>query len=153
MTANIPAALGPKFSIPRRSIRGYIFSGALLIAAIAFGTAMMISNSRERALNDSERELENTVLLLARHFDQQFEEFEVVQKELVAYMRSTGIASIEAFNRQMSSQDMREILKSKSNGSPDVAGVNIFDSDGTLINSSVWPRPSVNVADRAYFKA
>jgi diguanylate cyclase (GGDEF)-like protein len=153
MTANIPAALGPKFPIPRRSIRGYIFSGALLIAAIAFGTAMMVSNFRERALNDSERELENTVLLLARHFDQQFEEFEVVQKELVAYIRSTGIASTEAFKRQMSSQDMREILKSKSNGSPDVAGVNIFDSDGMLINSSVWPRPAVNVADRAYFKA
>ena len=153
MKANIPAPLNLKFSIPRRSIRGYIFSGTLLIAAIAFGTAMMISNFRERALNDSERELENTVLLLARHFDQQFEEFEVVQKELVAYVRSTGIASTEAFNRQMSSQDMREILKSKSNGSPDVAGVNIFDSDGMLINSSVWPRPAVNVADRAYFKA
>jgi diguanylate cyclase (GGDEF)-like protein len=52
----------------------------------------------------------------------------------------------------MSGQNMREILKGKSNGSPDVAGVNIFDSDGNLINSSVWPRPPVNVADRAYFK-
>src|ERR1700730_1153804 len=143
MTANIPAALGLKFPIPRRTIRGYIFSGALLIAAIAFGTAMIVSNFRERALNDSERELENTVLLLARHFDQQFEEFEVVQKELVAYIRSTGIASSETFKRRMSSPDMREILKNKSNGSPDVAGVNIFDSDGMPINSSEWPRSAV----------
>jgi hypothetical protein len=77
---------------------------------------MMVSNFRERALNTSERALDNTALLLAYHFDQQFEEFEIVQKELVAYMRSTGIASSEAFRRQMSSQDMREILKSKSNG-------------------------------------
>ena len=113
---------------------------------------MMVGNFRERALSTSERELENTVLLLARHYDQQFEEFEVVQKELLAYIRATGIASTEAFKRQMSGQDMREILKGKSNGSPDVAGVNIFDSDGMLINSSVWPRPPVNVADRAYFK-
>lgn len=153
MTANIPSALSLKFPIPRRSIRGYILSGALLIAGIAFGTAMMVSHFRERALNDSNRELENTVLLLARHFDQQFEEFEVVQKELVGYIRSTGIASTEAFKRQMSSQDMRQILKNKSNGSPDVASINIFDSDGMLINSSVWPRPAVNVAARAYFKA
>src|ERR1700686_5522560 len=123
MTANIPSALSLNFSIPRRSIRGYIFSGALLIAAIAFGTAMMVSNFRERALNDSERELENTVPLLARHFDQQFEEFEVVQKELVGYIRSTGIASTEAFKRQMSTQDMRQILKNKSNGSPPRAGL------------------------------
>ncbi|MDB5580750.1 MAG: diguanylate cyclase [Bradyrhizobium sp.] len=153
MTANIPSALSSKFLVPRRSIRGYILSGALLIAAIAFGTAMMVSHFRERALKDTNRELENTVLLLARHYDQQFEEFEVVQKELVGYIRSTGIASTEAFKRQMSSQDMRQILKNKSNGSPDVAGINIFDSDGMLINSSVWPRPTANVADRAYFKA
>jgi diguanylate cyclase (GGDEF)-like protein len=153
MTATIPAALNLQFSIPRRSIRGYIFSGALLIAAIAVGTTTMVSGFRERALKDSERELENTVLLLARHFDQQFEEFEVVQKELLTYMRSIGITSTEAFKRQMSSQDMREILKNKSNGSPDVAGVNIFDSEGMLINSSTWPRPAVDVADRAYFKA
>jgi diguanylate cyclase (GGDEF)-like protein len=153
MTATIPAALGPKFSIPRRSIRGHIFGGTLLIAAIAVGTAMMVSSFRERALKSSERELENIVLLLARHFDQQFEEFEVVQKELVAYIRSTEITSTEAFKRQMSGPDMREVLKNKSNGSPDVAGVNIFDSDGMLINSSVWPRPAVSIADRAYFKA
>jgi len=153
MTANVSAASDLQYSIPRRSIRGYIFSGTLLIATIAVGTAMMVSNFRERALRSSERELENTVLLLARHYDQQFEEFEVVQRELVAYIGSTGIASSEAFKRQMSGHDMYEILKNKSNGSPDVAGVNIFDSDGTLINSSVWPRPAVNVADRAYFKA
>src|SRR6202161_358058 len=134
-------------------IRWLVLGGALLIAAITIGTAIMAASFRERALNSSERELENTVLLLARHYDQQFEEFEVVQKELVAYIRSTGIASSETFKRRMSSEDMREILKSKSNGSPDVAGVNIFDSDGALVNSSVWPRPAVNIADRSYFIA
>jgi diguanylate cyclase (GGDEF)-like protein len=153
MTASVLAALRPKFLIPGSSIRRYILGGVLLIAAIAFGTAMMVGNFRERALNSSERELENTVLLLAHHLDQQFEEFEVVQQELIAYIRSTGIDSSETFKREMSTPGMREILKSKSNGSPDVSGVNIFDSDGTLINSSVWPRPAVNVADRAYFKA
>jgi PAS domain-containing protein len=153
MTANVIAALRRKSLIPRSSIRGYILGGTLLIAVIAVGTAMMVGNFRERALNSSERELENTVLLLAHHFDQQFAEFEVVQQELIAYIRSTGIDSSEAFRREMSSQGMREILKSKSNGTPDVAGINIFDADGMLINSSVWPRPAVNVADRPYFKA
>jgi diguanylate cyclase (GGDEF)-like protein len=153
MTANVSAALNLQSSIPRRSISGYVLGGMLLIAAIAVGTAMMVSSFRERALKSNERELENTVLLLARHFDQQFEEFEVVQKDLLIYIRSTGIASTEAFKQQMSSQDMREILKNKSNGSPDVAGINIFDSEGMLINSSTWPRPAVSVADRAYFKA
>ena len=40
----------------------------LLVAAIFVGTIMMAGEFRERALVNSERELENTVLLLARHF-------------------------------------------------------------------------------------
>ena len=151
--ADTTDTLNLKIPIPRSSVLGHLLGGALLIAAIAVATAMTVSNFRERALTGSQRELENTVLLLAHHFDQQFEEFEIVQKELVAHIRTAGIVSSDAFSRQMSSPEMREILKSKSNGTPDVAGINIFDADGLLINSSVWPRPVINVADRAYFKA
>jgi diguanylate cyclase (GGDEF)-like protein len=134
-------------------IRRLVLVGGLLVAAIAIGTAAMVGNLRDRALNSSERELTNTVLLLAHHFDQQFEEFAIIQKDLVAYMRLIGIASSEDYKRLMSSQDMHELLKVKSNGSFDVAGVNIFDSDGVLINSSkAWPLPAVDIADRAYFK-
>ncbi len=38
------------------------------------GTMMMVGEFRERALSNHERELENTVLLLTRHYDQQFED-------------------------------------------------------------------------------
>ena len=37
----------------------------------------MIGEFRERALGNSERELENTVRLLARHFDQQLDDLEI----------------------------------------------------------------------------
>jgi diguanylate cyclase (GGDEF)-like protein len=153
MTADDIARLVPRFRISANPIHRLVLGGAVLIAAIAFGTAIMVGNFRERALNESERELGNTVLLLAHHFDQQFEEFEVVQKDLVAYIRSTGVASDEAFRRLASSEEMGQLLKSKSNGSPDVAGVNIFDSDGMLINSSMWPRPAMSIAARTSFKA
>jgi diguanylate cyclase (GGDEF)-like protein/PAS domain S-box-containing protein len=49
---------------------------------------------------------------------------------------------------------MHEILKAKTSGHPDIAGANVFDSDGKLINSSEnWPVPDVNISDRAFFKA
>jgi hypothetical protein len=95
MTAKTDTGSNLGFSIPRSSIRSHILGGALLIATIAVGTAMMVGNFRERALSTTERELENTVLLLAHHFDQQFEEFEIVQKDLVAYIRSTGVDSMK----------------------------------------------------------
>ena len=78
-------------------IRWLILGGVLLIAAIAIGATIMAGNFRERALRNSERELENTVLLLARHFDQQLEDFEVVQQDLITFMRSNGIATTENY--------------------------------------------------------
>jgi hypothetical protein len=131
-------------------IRWLILGGTLLIAAIAIGATVMAGNFRERALQNSERELENTVLLLARHFDQQLEDFEVVQKDLIAFMRSSGIATTENYKRRMSSEEIHLMLKSKMDALAYVGGINVFDADGTLINASAaWPVPPVNVADRA----
>jgi len=134
-------------------IRWLILGGILLISAIAIGATLMAGNFRERALRNSERELENTVLLLARHFDQQLEDFEVVQKDLIAFMRASGMATAENYKRRMSSQEIHLMLKSKTDALSYVGGVNVFDADGRLINaSSAWPVPAVSIADRSYFK-
>ena len=46
------------------------------------------------------------------------------------------------------------MLEAKISALKYVGGINIFDSDGKLINSSgVWPIPDVSVGDRPYFKA
>ncbi len=153
MTVNGTASFIFKHSIRGGPIRWLVLGGAFLIAAITIGTTIMAGNFRERALNSSERELENTVLLLARHFDQQLEDFEVIQKDLIAYMRSSGISSREDYKRRMSGQDIHLMLKAKLGALSYVGGVNIFDADGVLINASAsWPVPEVRVADRSYFK-
>jgi diguanylate cyclase (GGDEF)-like protein len=134
-------------------IRWLVVGGLLLIGSIAIGAAMMAGNSREFALRSSERELENTVLLLARHFDQQFQDFGAIQHDISAFVRSAGIDSGEGFRRRMSSEDVHAMLKAKVGALSYVGGVTLFDAEGTLINSSaIWPVPSVNVADRAYFQ-
>jgi diguanylate cyclase (GGDEF)-like protein/PAS domain S-box-containing protein len=134
-------------------IRWLILGGVLLIAAIAIGATVMAGNFRERALRNSERELENTVLLLARHFDQQLEDFQVVQKDLIAYMRAGGISTVENYKRRMSGHDIHLMLKSKIEALSYVGGINVFDAEGNLINASgTWPLPPINVADRPYFK-
>ena len=67
-----------------------ILCGGLLVAAIIVGTAVMVGEFRERALSNSERELENTVLLLTRHFDQQFEDSEIIANDLISQMQFSG---------------------------------------------------------------
>ena len=132
-------------------IRWLALGGMFLIAAIAIGATVMAGNFRDRALRNSEHELENTVLLLARHFDQQLADFEVVQKDLIAFIRSSGLDTAENYKRRMSTQEINLMLKSKMDALSYVGGIAIFDADGRLINTSAaWPVPSVNSADRNY---
>jgi hypothetical protein len=115
-------------------IRWLMLGGMLLIAAIAIGATLMAENFRERALRNSQRELENTVLLLAHHFDQQLQDFEVVQKDLITFMRSNGIATVENYRRRMSTEEIHLMLKSKMDALSYVGGINVFDAEGKLIN-------------------
>jgi hypothetical protein len=137
----------------RNPLNWLILGGVLLIASVVVGTAIMVLDFRERALNNTERELENTVLLLARHFDRELHDFEAVQRDVVRRIERSGVASPEAFRQQMSGEEIHKNLQGVTDGLSDVAGINVFDVNGQLINSSqLWPVPAVNIADRGYFK-
>ena len=154
MTEQPTASLNFPRSVSGNPIRWLIVGGGFLIAAIAIGATVMAGNFRERALNSSARELENTVLLLARHFDQQLTDFQAIQEDLAAFVKSAGIETSQQYSRRMSSPDIHLMLKTKLAALSYVGAVNVFDSDGVLINSSRgWPVPAVSVADRAYFKS
>jgi diguanylate cyclase (GGDEF)-like protein len=134
-------------------IRWLIGGGAFLIVAIAIGTAMMVDNFRGRALSSNQRELENTVRLLTRHFDQQLEDFTIILKDIAARIRSDEIAA-QIFRGQMSTLEWHEELRTRVDAYSDTTGINVFDDDGRLINSSaVWPVPDVSISDRSYFLA
>src|SRR5436190_629170 len=113
-----------------------IGGGILLIVAIVIGTAITVLDYRERAINNRERELENTVLLLARHFDRELHDFEAAQRDLVRRIERSGVASPEDFRRQLSGEVFHTHLRGVVEALSDVAGISVFDADGRLINSS-----------------
>jgi len=141
-------------SARRGPIRMLVIGGLILIVAIAVGTTVMAGIFRERALNGARRELENTVLLLARHFDQQFRDLGAIQQDFAAFVRSAGIDTGDRFKNRMSSPDIHLMLKTNVGALSYVGNVTLFDADGVLLNSSgAWPVPAVNVGDRPYFRA
>ena len=130
-----------------------ILCGCLLVAAIFAGTTVMVGEFRERAIANNERELENTVRLLTRHFEQQFDDTEVIAAGLIREMQLSSIETAETFRAKMSTFEAHEMLRSKVTVLSYVGDVNIFDADGRLINSSApWPLPAVSVASRIYFQ-
>jgi hypothetical protein len=141
----------------RTTVRGPVLwltvCGGLLVAAIFAGTIMMVGEFRERALANSERELENTVLLLTRHFDQQFEDSETIAADVIARLRVSGIATPQGFREQIAGPDAYEILRSKAGVLSYLGDISVYDSDGQIINwSRPLPVPNLNIAERAYFK-
>lgn len=127
--------------------------GTLLVAAIFAGTIIMVGEFRERALVNSERELENTVLLLTRHFDQQFEDSDTIAADVISRLRISGISTPESFRQRIASADTHEILRSKASVVSYLGDLSIYDSDGQIVNwSRPLPVPNLNISGRGYFK-
>ena len=118
------------------------------------GTAAMVSEFRERALSNSERELENTVLLLTRHFDQQFEDCEIISTNLIAQMQFSGMASPEIFKSRMSTLDAH--LFAEIQGQRPVLYRRRqhlrFRRDADQFVGAM-AGPAAGIAERAYFKS
>ena len=140
------------------SVRGPVLwltaCGVLLVAAIFAGTMMMVGEFRERALANGERELENTVLLLTRHFDQQFEDSDTIASDVITRLHIPGIASPQAFRQLMAGSEPNEILRSKAGVLSYLGDVSLYDADGDIINwSRPLPTPALNISERNYFKS
>ncbi|MGY2931551.1 diguanylate cyclase (GGDEF)-like protein/PAS domain S-box-containing protein [Bradyrhizobium sp. GM6.1] len=83
----LAAKHGWEAAIRRGPVLWLTLCGVLLVAGIFAVTAMAVGEFRERTLTNRERELENTVQLIARHFDQQFEDADVVAADVIGQTR------------------------------------------------------------------
>ncbi|MDB5514847.1 MAG: Diguanylate cyclase [Tardiphaga sp.] len=135
-------------------IQYLILCGGILIMAIGAGTVLAAIHYRERAIQSTERELENTVLLVTRHFDEKLGDLQGVQNDVIDLIQTTLAGGKDAYRATMSSYETHQKFRTKLNTLPYVGALNLFDSEGWLINSSeVWPPPPVTTFDRRFFRA
>jgi diguanylate cyclase (GGDEF)-like protein/PAS domain S-box-containing protein len=138
----------------RSPIVWLVLCGLSLIASILIGTVIMVGEFRESALRNGEREIENTVLLLTHHFDQQFQDADIIARNLADQMQFGEFTSPELFRKRFSSFESHTLLRSKISALSYVGDVFVFDDNGALINSlGSFPPPGLNVSDRDYFNA
>jgi diguanylate cyclase (GGDEF)-like protein len=140
--------------LARRNPVGWLIAtGIIAIAAIALATTMAVSSFRERALQSATRELENTLVLLTRHFDQQFDDLRRTRNSVQSYLRSNGVASAKGFAAHMPSYDAHLMLRAKTDDNNWTGTLQVLDADGRLIAwTPSWPAPQVDLGDRGYFQ-
>jgi PAS domain-containing protein len=144
---------GMPWRIRLGAIQWLILSAAALVIAIMLGTGYFAMQYRERALEVAERELNDSALLLSRHFDQQLLDLQHVQEDVVTGLRSDGVHTADDFESKMSTLSAHEMLRAKLSVLPHVGALNLWSAKGWLINSSeMWPVEDKTITDRRYFQ-
>ena len=144
---------GVPWRIRMGAIQWLILGAAALVIAIALGTGYFALEYRERALEVAERQLNNTALLLSRHFDQRLSDLQHVHDDVLASMRADGVDTADQFEKKMSTLSAHEMLRAKLSVLPPVGALNLWSAKGFLINSSeMWPVPDSNIRERRYFR-
>ncbi|MGY3295379.1 hypothetical protein ACVWWP_008446 [Bradyrhizobium sp. LM3.6] len=128
---------GWEAAIRRGPVLWLTLCGVLLVAGIFAVTAMAVGEFRERTLANRERELENTVQLIARHFDQQFEDSDVVAADVIGQMNLPEITSPAMFRERMSGPAANQMLRSKISAVSYLGDIVIYDAEGEIVN---WSR-------------
>jgi hypothetical protein len=77
-----PFRIGAMFAARLGAVQWLVLCAAALVMAIALGTGYLVLQFRERALEVAERELNNSALLLSRHFDQQLSDLQRVSSAI-----------------------------------------------------------------------
>ncbi len=137
-----------------RLMRALLLCGTLIIVAIAISSAILWNTSYQRDLAHSERDLKNAALILSETIDRSFGSLRLVQNSVIEKLQSLGLSSREDYARHILNPSVQLMIDSSISGLTHVDAISLFDADGRLLlTSRAGPLPTVNVADRDYFKA
>jgi signal transduction histidine kinase len=138
-------------SRPKQVVLGI---GLLAIVAVLAGTAYLIFERRASEIHDSERELANLDISLAEQTARAVQSVDLILKDLTTQLSAEGVSDSDSYRRVNAGRDVYKLLQEKIAGVPQLQAISMIDADGNLINfSRAFPTPTLNVADRDYFKA
>jgi hypothetical protein len=137
-----------------RPIVVLVLCGAFLIALVVGVIALILSNLRHHAIEQSKQQLLATATVLARQAARDFQSIDLIEANLIEYMETLAIVSDELYARAMVGRGIHLMLKDKISGFPHIGAVMLIGADGGLINSSqAWPTSPLNFAGQDYFEA
>ncbi|WP_245442568.1 bifunctional diguanylate cyclase/phosphodiesterase [Methylobacterium terrae] len=129
-------------------------SAGLLAASIAIGAGLLVHGLHAHAVAEIERGLVGLSTVLADQADRALQAIELVQDTVIGEFRSAGIAREADYAALAGRPALHEALKTRIAALPQLNAVTVIDRNGALLNfSRYWPIPTVNIADRDYFKA
>jgi hypothetical protein len=119
-----------------RPIVVLVLCAAFLIALVVGVIALILSNLRHHAIEQSKQQLLGTATVLSRQAARDFQSIDLIETNLIEYMETLAIVSDELYARAMVGRGIHLMLKDKISGFPHIGAVMLIGADGRLINSS-----------------
>jgi diguanylate cyclase (GGDEF)-like protein len=153
-SASESAARPARRTASTRPIVVLVLCGAFLIALVVGVIALILSNLRHHAIEQSKQQLSATATVLARQTARDFQSIDLIEGNLIEYMETLAIVSDELYARAMVGRGIHLMLKDRISSFPHIGAIMLVGADGKLINSSqVWPTPPLNFTGQDYFEA
>ena len=123
-----------------------LFVGGILAAVIGI-SAWSIFSQYNDAISAAEQQATSYARLLAEHSESAFAESDRVLQDVLRDIHDKG--GID----RISPTDLYQLLRRQAQGAPQIGAIFLADRGGRMrVNSSQFPQPPINVADREYFR-
>lgn len=133
----------------------FLFAVSMIfLAALAVADGLLIFYLKEDSLADGRRETSNLAYVLAEQTDRGLQAANLVAADVVAALSSLGLTASSDFDAASSGPRLKDYLREKTSGLPQIANVAIFAADGRLINSTgAGEEANLDLSKRDYFSA
>lgn len=118
-------------------ISRWIIIATILLALLFVGaTAAVVVTLRHRLVEHEKADLRNMAMVLAHETDRTFQSVELAHQALSVDIAQLGISNPHDFNLHMSSEDVRDTLKSSIAALPHFSELGIAGTEGEFVNST-----------------
>ena len=148
--ASVLVARAARLSIPLRQLW---WAALVLLGVSASAVGWTIWELRSDAIRAAIAESGNIAAVLASQLSRSINGIDAVLLETKRATRDLDIDTPESFRASFNRRTMRETLLDKLSRLPQAFNIAIADKNGQLtVSTAGWPTPSINIADRDYFK-
>jgi diguanylate cyclase (GGDEF)-like protein/PAS domain S-box-containing protein len=131
----------------------HIWGIGVVLALLSLACAgVIVQQSRREAVEHARADIRGLGIVLAEQTSRYVQTIDLVVQQAQSHIQDLEIRTPDAFRRLVEGEDTHRYLAEQAMSLPPGHGVDLFDTAGTLVNSS-HPSPApVNMADAAWFQ-
>uniref|UniRef100_Q07SC8 Sensory/regulatory protein RpfC n=1 Tax=Rhodopseudomonas palustris (strain BisA53) TaxID=316055 RepID=Q07SC8_RHOP5 len=125
----------------------------VLVLMMAVGAFFNILTLRQRAEQDTKKNLAKLALVISEETSRSFQSVDLTLRAILERIAEKNYATPAQLRNAMADQTVYDSLSEKASGLPQISNIAIFDADGVLVNNSLlWPAPLISIDDREQFR-